>query len=218
MQDILKLGPFIIKVQLLVLALSGAFGYIVLQLRLKGEKSLNKVVQEKILDSLLIIIFAWKLSPIVFNPVKFIKNPLSLMYFTGGTRGVLLSLTIAAAYLIYSSKKQGLRVWIYADLIVTGFLAGAILYNLAALIVLKQSFAFYGSQLLLSALFLLWKIKKFRIIGNPRNLNELLMWFSLGEIFIFHLKGWERFSLQQLLLYVLAIVATGANLFWKEKQ
>lgn len=97
MQDILKLGPFIIKVQLLVLALSGAFGYLILRLRGKGVGNLNKVIQETILDSLLIAILVWKFSPIAFNPVKFIKNSLSLIYFTGGTRGALLALTIATA-------------------------------------------------------------------------------------------------------------------------
>lgn len=97
-------------------------------------------------------------------------------------------------------------------------MAGSILYSLATLILLKQSLMFYGSQLLLSTLLLLWNVKRLSPIGNPRKLNELLMWLSLGEIFIFHIKGWEGFSIQQLLLYVLAIVATAANLFWKEKH
>lgn len=108
MHKIIQLGPYIITVQWLVLAISGTLVYIVLILRLKAVESLNKGVQEIIVDSLMISGFVWKFSLIIFDPVKFVNNPLTLIYFSGGIRGFLLALVIAAAYLIFSSGKKGL--------------------------------------------------------------------------------------------------------------
>lgn len=226
LQGIIQFGYFFIYVQWLVLAVSGTLGYIVLRLRLKAVEQLNKVVQETFVNSLLITGFVWKLSLILFDPVKFVNNPLSLIYYSGGIRGFLLGLGIVAAYLIYSSRKQGLSVWIYVDFIVSGFLAGTVIYNVIASVLSNQYLLFYGSRSLLAALFLLWQVKRFRPIGKPGNLNQLLLWFSLGEIFIFHFKATEMnfdnsiwgFSLQQFLFYALAISAIGANLILGRKS
>ena len=226
MQGIIQFGRFIINVQWLVLAISGTLVYIVLPLRLKAVEPLNKVVQETLVDSLIIIGFVWKFSLIIFEPVKFVNNPLTLMYFSGGIRGFLLALVITATYLIYSSGKQGLSVWTYVDFITACFLAGTMIYNLIAAVLANQFLLFYGSRSLLAALLLLWQIKRFSPIGKPENLNKLLLWFSLGEILIFHFKVpkltfnnliWG-FSQQQLLFYALATFAIVVNLISGRKS
>lgn len=226
MQGIIQLGPFIINVQWLVLAISGILVYIVLPLRLKAVEPLNKVAQETIVDLLMIIVFVWKFSLIIFEPVKVVNNPMTLMYFSGGIRGLLLALVIAAMYLIYSSRKQGISVWTYVDFITAAFLSGAVIYNLIAAVIANQFLLFYGSQSLLAALLLLWQIKRFSPVGKPENLNQLLLWFSLGEILILHFKVpnltfnnliWG-FSKQQLLLYALATFAITINLISGRKR
>ena len=219
-------GPFIINLQWLVLAVSGMLGYFVIWLRLKGVELFKKVVTETIFDSLVIISLVWKLSLILFHPVKFITNPMTLIYFSGGTRGFLLGLAIAAAYLFYFSRKQGVSVWIYADLIVSGALAATMSYSLIAMMSSKELLLYYGSRSLLAALLLLWQIKKLRGLGKIENLIQLLMWYILGEIFIFNLKAEEvssynlilGFSLKQIIFYALAIFSIGSNLIFGKKK
>ena len=219
-------GPFIINLQWLVLAVSGMLGYFVIWLRLKGVELFKKVVTETIFDSLVIISLVWKLSLILFHPVKFITNPMTLIYFSGGTRGFLLGLAIAAAYLFYFSRKQGVSVWIYADLIVSGALAATMSYSLIAMMSSKELLLYYGSRSLLAALLLLWQVKKLRGLGKIENLIQLLMWYILGEIFIFNLKAEEvssynlilGFSLKQIIFYALAIVSIGSNLIFGKKR
>lgn len=226
MQGIIQLGPFIISVQWLVLAISGILVYIVLPLRLKAVQPLNKVVQETIVDLLMIIVFVWKFSLIIFEPVKVVNNPMTLMYFSGGIRGLLLALVIATTYLIYSSRKQGISVWSYVDFITAAFLSGTMIYNLVAAVLENQFVLFYGSRSLLAGLLLLWQIKRFSPISKPENLNQLLLWFSLGEILISHFKVPELtfnnliwgFPQQQLLLYTLATFAIVVNLILGRKS
>lgn len=55
MQDVIQFGPYIINVKLLILAVSSMFGYNVLKFRLKWMKSVNKVIQEEVFNSLMII-------------------------------------------------------------------------------------------------------------------------------------------------------------------
>jgi hypothetical protein len=225
-QGTVLFGRFIINLQWMVLAVSGVLGYFVIRLRLKGVELFKEVITETIFDSLVIIILVWKLSLILFHPVKFITNPMTLIYFSGGTRGFLLGLAIAAAYLFYSSRKQGVSVWIYADLIASGALAATILYSLIALVLSKELLLLYGSRSLLAALLLLWQVKKLRVLGKIENLNQLLMWYTLGEIFIFNLNAEEvnsynlilSFSLKQIIFYALAIISIGLNLIFGKKR
>jgi prolipoprotein diacylglyceryltransferase len=214
-QDAISFGPFIINVKWLMLAISGMFGYIVLKFRLKWMKSVNKVIQEEVINSLVIIPLVWKLSLILFHPVKFVRNPVTIIYFSGGTLGFQLALAAAAVYLLYSSKKQKISIWIYADTIAAGFLAGSMLFNLIIIILSKQFVLFYLIQIVLTAFLLLWQLKKFKIIGKKENLNQLLLWFSLGQILSSYFKtqdaGFQNsilgFTLEQFLYYSLAIFA-----------
>jgi hypothetical protein len=208
------------------LAVSGSFGYLVINLRLEKFENIKKPVNDMLINLLIIIVLVWRFSLIFFNPIKVLNNPLSLIYFSGGTRGFLLSLVAAAAYLIYRSVKQGVSVFKYIDFMVSGFLAGGIVYHIIALIISKQFLIFYVSQSLLMCLLLIWQIKKPEMPGSIYNLNRILLWFSLGQIFISHFKVAQEniqssiwnFSLQQIIFYVLSVLTIGLNLILEMKK
>lgn len=226
MQGSIQFGRFIVSAGLLLLVSSCALGYASLRLRLISVMPLNKVIQGTVVDSVILSILVWKLSLILFEPVKFANNPMTLIYFSGGVRGLLLGLVVAAAYLIFSSRKQKISAWIYADSITAGYLAGTVTYNLINLAISKQIALFYVSRSLLALLLLIWQLKKFKTIGRRENLNQLLLWFSLGQILIFHFKSQNMnldnliwgFSMQQLLFYALAIIAISINLISGRKS
>lgn len=214
MQGIIQLGHFLIKVQWLVFTISGLFGYFVIRLRLSKFENIKKSINDTLINLLIILALVWRFSFILFNPGEALRNPLTIIYFSGGIRGFFLSLAVAASYLVYCSIKQRISVLGFADFVISGFLAGALVYNITALIVSKQSLLFYISQSILAALLLSWQIKKSETLGNIYNLNQILMWFSLGQILAFHFKGAQQnlqssiwnFPQQQIVFYALSVL------------
>ncbi|MFG6496603.1 hypothetical protein P8610_14655 [Fictibacillus sp. UD] len=51
-------------------------------------------------------LWIWKLSPIIFQPLETIKHPFTLLYFTGGTKGVLLACLYFIGYSLWKIYKQ----------------------------------------------------------------------------------------------------------------
>jgi peroxiredoxin len=165
--------------QWLVLALSGTAGYFVIWLRLGKFESIKKQVSGTIINALLIIGFIWRFSLVFFDPLKVFKNPMSILYFSGGMRGLVLSCVIAAVYLVYASIKQRIFIWRYLDFIISGILAGFTVYNIAALIVGRQFSLSSLGQSILAVLLLLWQLKKPDMYIFKKTLPAVMMAFLI---------------------------------------
>jgi hypothetical protein len=226
LQEIIQSGHFLIKVKWLVLAVSGLFGYAVMRLRLMKFGNIKNSINDTLINILIIAALIWKFSLILFNPIKVLNNPLAIIYFSGGIHGFLLSLVISAIYLVYCSFKQGISMLTYIDFVISGFLAGTFVYNITALAVSRQFLMFYFSQSILSASLLLWQIKKSGSAGSICNLNQILMWFSLGQIFISHFKAAQEniqssiwnFSPQQIIFYALSVLTVSLSFILEKKR
>lgn len=69
----------------------------------------KKKVEADIFSSAMIMfIFIWKLSMIVFQFPFIIKNPLSILYFDGGIKGYYLALIIVLIYTWFKVRKQAI--------------------------------------------------------------------------------------------------------------
>lgn len=193
MNDVIMLGPLIIPVRLLLLAAAGIAGYAALVYRLKfrGGTDDSKPVLDHFLNTMLIGFLVWKLSPLVLDTSFVIRNPLSLLYFSGGTRGVWLALLYAAASFVYQTRKNGRTVLFYPDAALTFLLAAAGMYGLLrlaiwqggieALLIAAAGFGLYALQ-----------IRRPLPLGSRRSGNILTLAIILG------LLGWGiRDGLQQ---------------------
>ncbi|MCH1625620.1 peroxiredoxin family protein [Ferdinandcohnia quinoae] len=104
---VIQIGSFAIMIKWLILAIGLVIGLIVLKiwLRRTQQVEVNKRLFDILLNSLFIGFFAWKGSLILLEPQLILKSPISLLYFTGGTKGLLLAIIVSVFYFVYKSIK-----------------------------------------------------------------------------------------------------------------
>lgn len=184
--EVFQLGPFIIREDLLFYALCAVVGYVALQWRVRrlpGEH--QKAVGDAHLQALLLGVICWKLSVVVFYPVLSWKNWSSVLFLTGGSRGVLLGICIGVLYLAYKARKQGIRLSAYGDSILFGYAAANIAFHTGSLVLdigyhAPASFIY----VVLSAGLIGWMSLSRAVPGEAVYFHRLLLWYSLGNIII----------------------------------
>ncbi len=133
MNDTLFLGPLIVPVRLLLLVVAGIAGYAALRYRLRRTDAAADE-QKVLLDPLGHVLFAglliWKFSPILLDTRFVLDHPLSLLYFTGGNKGLLLAALYAFVVLGYRTRKSKLPTLLFPDALLTCLLAGGGAYML----------------------------------------------------------------------------------------
>ena len=215
MNSNLQLGPFVLRLQWMVIILSMFVGYLVVRYRLKRVTDLEDRAKERIIEtiekSIVIALMTWKFSLLLFDPVRVATNPLSILYYSGGELGIGLAIIVLLIYFYYHSKKEHISVGVYGDLIAVGFLAGLGAYSLFALLGNQLRVGVYGSQILLAMLLYLLFLRKSKQTAKLSDLNQALIWFSLGQVFILFLSPlkqffWWGFSKAQFYFLILAAV------------
>lgn len=214
MPKIIHAGPFMLNPEVLAIILSGVVGYLVLRLLLKTSRSLDHGIIESIEINVLIAITLWKFSLILFDPLSVLTNPLALLYFSGGEHGVWLAAVFMILYFYRSSQKNQVSIWVYAYLLVTGFLAAYVMYNIISLFGVHQTVEIYWAEILIGMLILLVIFRRRHEIGMPNRLNQVVLWFSLSQVGILFLNPlkrnyWRGFSKEQILYIALTILCLG---------
>ncbi|OLN26748.1 hypothetical protein [Desulfosporosinus metallidurans] len=223
MQDALQVGPFLLKTQWLVITLSALVGYFGMRYRLKAAGYPDKRIIETIENSLIIALMVWKFSLILFDPVSVVTNPLALLYFSGGERGVWLAAVVVLFYFYHRAQKDQVSVWVYGDLLAAGFLAAIAAYHLIDLFGDKQALWADLSEILIALLIFRVMLSRSQGIAKPNNLNQILLWFSLGQVGIAFLNPlkqnyWWGFSQEQILYLILATLCLAIDLFAEKKR
>jgi len=138
LNDILFLGPLLVPVRLLLLGVAALAGYAALRYRLHRIDA-DADQRKRILDPLGHVSFAglliWKFSPLVLDTRFVLEHPLSLLYYSGGNRGLLLAAIYAAAALGYKTWKNKLPALLFPDGALTFALAAGGVYGLLLVIV-----------------------------------------------------------------------------------
>lgn len=213
MNSNLQLGPFVLRLQWMVIILSVLVGYLVVRYRLKRVTDLEDRAKERIIEtiekSIVIALMTWKFSLLLFDPLRVVTNPLSILYYSGGELGIWLAIIVLLIYFYYHSKKGHISVGVYGDLIAVGFLAGLGAYSLFALLGNQLRVGVYGSQILLAMLLYLLFLRESKQTAKLSDLNQALIWFSLGQVFILFLSPlkqyfWWGFSKVQFYFLILA--------------
>lgn len=223
----IQLGPFVLKVQGLVLIFTIFMSYWVVKYHLKRLNTLDSSDKEQIKETVekcaVLAIFVWKFSLLFFHPLQVIKNPLSLLYYSGDERGIGLAAVATFFYLYFHEKRERIKIEVYGELFVSSFLTGSIVYYLFAWAEAPRHTVIYGTEILL-ALFLyyfyFWKsISQQNENAKFKNLLHSFMWYNLGQAFISFLNPLKQnlvwgFSSQQIIYLTLALVCITID-FWK---
>ncbi|GAA0134364.1 hypothetical protein YSY43_12040 [Paenibacillus sp. YSY-4.3] len=192
---------------MLIFLLSAIIGYIVLNIRLRHREE-GGWIKDAYVTALGIGFFLWKFSMLIFDPLEALSNPLSLLYFSGGQRGLWLGALGGMAYLVYKAYRNRPFVQLLIRSLVLAY---------AAVQTVRFTMLFLwegtlGWELPLCALLslVLWIAAWLKFESPLRSFMPIALWYSIGSAVIPFLEEnryvvWLGFSLEQLLFVLLAV-------------
>lgn len=129
MQNI-QLGNFVLNGQLLQVLIFGVSGWLMLRIRHRNRPDRAESLAV-ISNAFIIWVLIWKASVFLFYSTETLKQPIAIVYFDGGARGMWLASVIAALYAGWRLRKldRPMRLWL-DDLVLymlTGFLFAQVL-------------------------------------------------------------------------------------------
>ncbi|WP_216828484.1 prolipoprotein diacylglyceryl transferase [Alkalihalobacterium elongatum] len=207
MEPYFSIGQIQLPTKWIFIGFSFMAAYIAMKFRLKNRNLNEKLLIDSPFNVVLIAWIVWKLSYILFHPVYAFTNPLGILYFNGGQRGIVLALIVGGIYLYYQSKKHRMSLTLYIDLLLTGFIAGSIIFYTYQD---QHSNMFHAGQIGL-ALFLLVTIYiSIKKLGDWQRLSTIILIYSLGQFFLQyftnHLTVFLTFTFGQVIFFFIIIL------------
>lgn len=220
--NVIQLGPFILNVELLIFLASSVAGYLALQYRLRSA-AVEGDIANKFVNALIIGFFTWKFSPIIFDPVSIIQHPISLLYFNGGDRGIVLAITLSILYLWIRTRKDGSSITMTLDVMSVGWIAGSSVYHLLTMTVDSTNVLFHSLYVVVNVMLVMFLYYKKEVVGNPAVLNRGLTWYSLGMIAIFFTQADRSFLVmgftkEQIFFFIVLIIAIYTDYVFDKKK
>ncbi|QRG68830.1 hypothetical protein [Brevibacillus choshinensis] len=212
MPDVIQLGPILIKMSLLSMAISVVLAFAAVRLRLRDEQVLQKVILELMSSSLLLAFLVWKFSYVLFYPAKALAQPSSLLYFSGGDRGLWLALIAGVVFVVIRIRKQGIPIPKVVDAYVTGGLVAWGVGHVLSWGTGGMEGWYDPQQALIAAGFVLWMIRKVDRAANVVPWLQLLMWFSISQVYAAFFSPEQKallagLSKEQQIFYSISVLA-----------
>ncbi|MGX4585693.1 redoxin domain-containing protein [Paenibacillus chitinolyticus] len=101
----LQVGTFVLNIELLIYLIAGIVGVLAVRFRERGRPQKERRVSEA-WNAVFIWLIVWKASLFLFDPKGVIRHPLSLVFFSGGLRGVWLGSLAALTYLFVRNYRR----------------------------------------------------------------------------------------------------------------
>ncbi|WP_149847171.1 hypothetical protein [Paenibacillus sp. 37] len=190
----ITIGPFNISLEMLIVSASVLAGYLVLKWRLHVLRNVEGTSIDHLMTNILIAgLFIWKFSPLILDFQLVIHDPLSLIYFNGGTNGLWIAALYGCIVLMIHTWRKKLSFFMFPDLLLTFYLASSALYGLLYSILLQGGVR----SLALGLLGLVMGITQFKF-SNKRMLSFLglvvtVLWYSVGRAVIAFVDGNNEF-------------------------
>ncbi|WP_408891972.1 hypothetical protein [Paenibacillus taichungensis] len=226
MQEAVVWGPLIIKYNWIAIIFSVLAAHLTMKHWLKGKSDLSKPILNDITNVFFGAFLIWKFSVIIFNPVTVLNNPYYLLYFTGGERGILLSAIVVLIFLFFQSRKRRITFWVYAAVLAASLFSYIIFYSIFQLIFnnpTTSSFLYDLSQIVLAIVLLVWMYSRKESFEKPQEINQLILWFSIGQIFSYFFKSFSvvvflGLSSEQLVFLTVALCCLSIHIFIKKES
>ncbi len=136
-----QIGSVIIRIEWIILAITIIIGLGTARILLHNHAE-RKQYLDTSFNAVLIGLLVWKGSIVVFQPFDVFDNPMALLYFTGGVKGVWLGLVSGVAYLFYKMKKDQMDRSLVVGVVLKGWITGIL-----SLIVIQSIIGFKVSML-----------------------------------------------------------------------
>lgn len=210
--QVIMLGPLMLKYSLLMMMIAVATGYLV---TLFWTRHLDTTIRKPLLDDLMIMllvgILIWKFSPLVFDTMAVIRSPLSLLYYTGGTQGILLAIIANILMLVYQCFKHRKPWAVYANTMLTWLIAAYGILNLLRVFLENGGYTAIGTAVVAAAV-IAYQFRHRERIFSSYLLACTVMWSAIG-LFTVSLVDetveafWLGLGEMQLALLIVAILA-----------
>lgn len=196
------IGPFLIQEKWALYVISFVISYFVLRIVLK-KKTIDSLIMDTLWNGFFTFIITWKFSYALFHPISVIQNPISLLYFTGGDRGMILGVISVLLYFLWKSKRSSFSFHQYMELGILAVLTAIGSYRVFVwLFYLTEHFILLFDALLPFAI-VLYLIKSEKWLAS-------VLWFSLGELLFSYFKHESPvilgFSWKQLFYFAVIVI------------
>ncbi|MGN7298288.1 hypothetical protein [Ferdinandcohnia sp. SAFN-114] len=107
---VIQIGSLSILLKWVILGIAIIAGLVFIKVWLKvtHEKDSQKKIFDILSNGIFIGFVSWKASLLILEPQLVLKSPLSLLYFTGGSDGLLIAVIITILFVFYKLKKMSL--------------------------------------------------------------------------------------------------------------
>ncbi|WP_010676501.1 peroxiredoxin family protein [Bacillus timonensis] len=143
--DFIQIGSLTIMVKWVILAIGITAGLFLVRVWLAKtqSKEMTKNIINLLTNGVFIGFLAWKGSLLLLEPKLVIKSPMSLLYFTGGTKGLMIAAYLTLFYLLYHIKKRTVASSLFIRAILITSFVTIMLGNLLSLFWLKAHIVFH---------------------------------------------------------------------------
>ncbi|MFC4324198.1 hypothetical protein [Litchfieldia salsa] len=106
---VVQIGSYAILLKWIILAISILLSLGLLKVLLHTyQLNKKKEIFDLFTGTLFFGFLCWKGSLFLLDPQLVIKSPLSLLFFTGGTKGLVIAVMLSIIFIIYKSKSIGI--------------------------------------------------------------------------------------------------------------
>lgn len=220
-------GPIIIQKHWLLYIASISIAYVVFRIAVN-----NKQIADILWNGFFVFFVIWKASYALFHPAAVIQHPLSMLYFHGGSKGVMLGFIGAAGYFLWKSKRSAVTFSQMMEAALIAGLSAVGAYRLLSWLVFASSdgLLFLGGLASFAILAYWYKSKDWlaslcllsfaefvlMLLDGRKSVFSLELWFSVVVVMIclfFPLfQSKERFV--QLLKRVAPVGLLGSLMLW----
>ncbi|MFT9848461.1 redoxin domain-containing protein [Aneurinibacillus sp. REN35] len=182
--DTLQIGPFLLQWSWLLLFLSGGTGFLLLHFRLKNTGEARKIIMDAFINALMIAILTWKFSHVLFDPTILLSNPLGLLYFNGGQKGVWIAVLAVLFYFFRHIRKSGIAPILYAYSLFAGITTAVAAYQmLLALYTGEQRIIHLAYSVFFLGLFV-WGDHRFKQARSPKERMERMKTIAVAAVLL----------------------------------
>ncbi|ENH97692.1 hypothetical protein J416_03971 [Gracilibacillus halophilus YIM-C55.5] len=212
-------GPFIVKVELVLIAISIALGVIVFLFIRPFSKNEMKQRMDEIFQLLLTFMICLWLGKILFHWSTFIEDPVAILAYPSNSQAFYVGILLTAVYSRWRITSHMDHVtyfqWLFSWLFV--FIASSFVYQFIQISIENDGNGLYLSLLVMLLVGALFSLQRASLYGIT---SSLLFFWSLGQLAIsfFWQTSIFQFHLHTLFYLVLLIMSIVHIIYWRRRM
>lgn len=161
----ISIGPLTLQGDLLILLLSIFGGLLFMSYQMRRNDEKHSTLKDMWFNTAILFIITLKLSPMLFSPAFFLRDPILLLFYPIDHKQIFIALICSILFVVYYTFKKKLDILVVSQSFVYLYLFGSVIYLMAAS---RPSFMLWGLyeatpvfliyQLLVVSILLIWTI------------------------------------------------------------